>query len=127
MFYWIIAISIGICGIAFTWYIAKNLARNEKPVWIVGLGITVLLSGFIIWYAANSNSGKRSMKDQISDLNGVERIITVYDINGNVLATYQGKMDVETKNENYILFDDEEGKRHIIYITTGTVIIDEIE
>lgn len=127
MYYWIIIISIIVCGIAFTWYIAKNFARNEKLVWIVGLGIIVLLSGFILWYAANSNSGKRSMKDQISDLNGVERIITVYDINGHVLATYRGKMDVETDNENYILFDDEEGKRHIIYITTGTVIIDEIE
>ena len=27
--------------------------------------------------------------------------------------------------QSYILFDDEEGKRHIIYYTTGTITVDE--
>ena len=51
---------------------------------------------------------------------------TIYDINGNVITTYTGKFDIETDNEKYILFDDEDGLRHIIYYTTGTVIVNEV-
>ena len=46
------------------------------------------------------------------------------DTTGEILAQYSGKFDVETK-DGWLLFDDEAGKRHMIYVATGTVIIDE--
>ena len=49
----------------------------------------------------------------------------VYDVNGKLIEKYEGKFDVETDHDNYILFDDEEGRRHIIFYKTGTVIVDE--
>ena len=55
----------------------------------------------------------------------VLKVVTVYDINGQVIQTYEGKFDIETNEQNYILFEDENGERHTIYYTTGTIIVDE--
>ena len=74
---------------------------------------------------SNTEAGKRALKDQKSNFgDGIERSVTVYDVNGEIIEKYSGKFDVET-TDNYIIFDDEKGKRHMIYYTTGTVIIDE--
>lgn len=84
----------------------------------------VLLVGPIVY--SNTESGKRALKGQNSNFNsGIERVVSVYDINGKLIEQYEGKFDVETDNDNYILFDDEEGRRHIIFYKTGTVIVDE--
>ena len=73
-----------------------------------------------------TESGKRAQKDWISETSGgIERVVTVYDINGQVIQTYEGKFDIETNEQNYILFEDENGERHTIYYTTGTIIVDE--
>lgn len=72
-----------------------------------------------------TESGQRALKDQKSNFgDGIERTVTVYDINGEIIEQYNGKFDVETTSE-YIIFDDENDKRHMIYFTTGTVIITE--
>ena len=96
------------------------------------LGIIVCITIAIgIWvagwfYCTHTEGGKRALKTQQSNLNGgIERRVLVYDVSGNVIADYQGKFDVEYDDDR-ILFDDEEGLRHIIYYPTGTVIIDEI-
>ena len=73
-----------------------------------------------------SESCARSCKDMQSDYNGgLHRTVKVYDINGELVAEYSGKFDIETDHETYILWDDEMGKRHIIYFSTFNVIIDE--
>lgn len=96
------------------------------------LGIIVCIAIVIgIWvagwfYCTHTEGGKRALKTQQSNLNGgIERRVLVYDVSGNVIADYQGKFDIEYDDDR-ILFDDEEGLRHIIYYPTGTVIIDEI-
>lgn len=87
---------------------------------------TAVICGIYIWYRSNSESGRRAMRDQESNLNGgIERTVSVYDINGNLIKEYSGKFDIETDRASYILFDDENGERHMIYYTTGTIIIDE--
>ena len=52
------------------------------------------------------------------------RTIEVYSPDGNLLQKYDGKIDVET-NPSYIVFEDEDGKRHIIYPGASTILIDE--
>lgn len=79
------------------------------------------------WYYSNTESGKRAMKSQEANFNaGIERRVEVYDMEGDLIKEYEGKFDV-TYDDDRILFDDEKGKRHIIYYSTGTVIIDELK
>ena len=73
----------------------------------------------------NTEAGARALKDQQSNFNaGIERVVKVYDVNGELIEQYEGRFDVETTS-SYVLFDDENNKRHMIYYTTGTIIIDE--
>jgi hypothetical protein len=117
-------------GLLFTSKNKKNDAVTRKSLRI-GAGIvwvvTIIVCGLIYWYGHYSAAGQRAYKDQQANLQGgLERLVTVYDINGQVIKEYRGKFDVETDNSSYILFDDENNLRHIIYYTTGTVIIDEV-
>lgn len=73
-----------------------------------------------------SESCARYCKDFNSYYNGgLHRTVKVYDIDGDLVAEYTGKFDIETDHSTYILWDDEMGKRHIIYFSTFNVIIDE--
>lgn len=96
---------------------------------IVGAIIGVFLSVFLLigmhWYFNNTAKWKRAFKTQESNFNnGLQRTVKVFDVNGNIIYQYNGKIDIEY-DECRILFDDEDGKRHVIYYTTGTVLIEE--
>lgn len=86
--------------------------------------VLFLLIGMLFYYN-NTAAGKRAYKSQESNFNyGIERTVEVYDATGNLLKTYEGKFDIDY-DDNRIIFDDENGKRHVIYYPTGTVIVDE--
>ena len=107
-----------------------NIKDGEKRVGKICIVIGILLSISISigsgYWLYGTESGKRAQKDWISETSGgIERVVTVYDINGQVIQTYEGKFDIETNEQNYILFEDENGERHTIYYTTGTIIVDE--
>lgn len=88
--------------------------------------IAALLVGMLAYYS-KTESGKRAMKSWQSELNeGISREVRVYDVNGNLIQEYKGKFDVDYDDDR-IIFDDQDGKRHVIYYPTGTVIIDEVE
>ena len=89
--------------------------------------VAIVIIGFS-WYISSTEEGKRTIKDFTSNVSGgIPRQVKVYDIKGELIEEYKGTFDIETTHNNYILFDDENGLRHIIYFTTGTVIIDELE
>lgn len=102
-----------------------------------GMGVCAMIIALVIaailiiapFVYMSTETGKRALKDQKSNFgDGINRTVEVYDVGGNLIKKYDGKFDVETSNSNgtpYIVFDDENDKRHIIYYTTGTVIIDE--
>lgn len=92
---------------------------------IIGILITICVLIGMHWYYNNTASGHRAFKTQESNFsNGLQRTVKVFDVNGNVIYEYEGKIDI-TYDESRILFDDENGKRHVIYYTTGTVLIEE--
>ena len=73
----------------------------EKIVWKV-LGIVaamLLIIGLFAgmrWYYQNTASGQRAMTDQKSELdNGLERTVTIYTADGEIIAQYTGKNDIE--------------------------------
>lgn len=91
--------------------------------------IMVLIIGGCGAYRLNTESGKRGLKSWKSETSGgLNRTVTVYDIKGKEIAKYTGRFDVEENMLEGVIkvkFDDDKGKRHIIYAQTGTVLIDE--
>lgn len=127
----IIDIILLVILIIIAFYVYDNSWQNDTRNAIITVCIGLLVLGSIVagelWYFNNTESGKRAIKTQESNFSGgIEREIRVYDINGNIIQDFKGKFDVEYDDDR-ILFDDENGNRHVIYYPTGTVIIDEIE
>lgn len=68
-------------------------------------------------------SCSRTLKSFGSDLDGgLDRTVTLYDYNGNVLDSWSGKFDLSS-SEKEIYFDDQNGKRVIIH--GGIVVAEE--
>lgn len=81
-------------------------------------GITIL--GIIVGIGG-CQSWERSIKSLSSDISGgLDRTVTVYDYNGQVIRQYAGKFDV-SESENEVYFDID-GKRVIIH---GGIVINE--
>ena len=95
---------------------------------VVSTGLIAAVFFGMSWYFNHTESGKRALKTQESNLEGgINRSVKVYDAVGNVLQEYTGRFDVDFDgDEQRILFDDENGMRHVIYFKTGTVVVEEI-
>lgn len=118
------AIILGLLITGYFWDEDKIISLAISA--IITILIIIGVWGISIWYFDNTESGARALKSQNSNFNGgITREVKVYDVEGDVIATYKGKFDIEYDNDQ-ILFDDEKGNRHIIYYPTGNVIIDEI-
>lgn len=71
------------------------------------LGMSFLCVGCASW--------KRAIVDMKSDIGGgLDRTINVYTADGELMATYSGKIDLEMTEGGYVKFDFE-GKRYIYY------------
>jgi Ni,Fe-hydrogenase I cytochrome b subunit len=91
-----------------------SVASKSISVIVGVILIFVLLFG-MFWYFDNTASGQRALLDQKSDFNnGIERTVTVYTANGEVIAQYTGKIDIDTNDGGYVKFDFD-GKRYIYY------------
>lgn len=126
---WITAIIVGVIGIITS--ISIGVSDYNWSGCVIGILITVLLVGIIIggghWYCNNTAGGARALKDQESNLNnGLMREITITAEDGREIFHYIGRCDIET-NGNYILFEDEDGLRQMIYWgIQDTIIISEL-
>ncbi len=68
---------------------------------------TLGMTGCVSW--------NRMVTDVKSDFaGGMQRTIKVYTANGDLLAEYEGKIDIESNDGGYIKFDYN-GKRYIYY------------
>lgn len=81
--------------------------RKKALAILMSAAMTVSVTGCASW--------SRAVTDIRSDIGGgLNRTITVYTANGDVLATYEGKIDIETNDGGYVKFDFN-GKRYIYY------------
>ena len=100
----------------------RNLKTNNTRII---LAVLVLFAVIILSIIFNQASTRRWFRDIQSEFaNGIDRTINIYDMNGDIIKTYDGKFDVEIENQK-IKFDDANGKRHIIVVGSGTVCIDD--
>lgn len=87
----------------------------KKIAVVMGIVAVVLVLLGELFYFNRTASGKRAFIDQRSELsNGIERTINVYTANGDIIATYKGKIDIAQNDGGYVKFDFE-GKRYIYY------------
>lgn len=117
--------SLLIISICCMFGLLMDTRTSVRTSLIIGVVLSALFLIGMVWYFNNTADGARQLKSQQSNFNGgIERTVTVYDVNGQQIQKYEGKFDVDY-DDNRIIFDDENGKRHVIYYPTGTVIIDE--
>ena len=73
------------------------------------------IAGLTIGMCGCTGSFERAVVDAKSNLSGgLNRTVTVYTADGDVIATYQGKIDIDTNDGGYVKFDYD-GKRYIYY------------
>lgn len=114
------------CVISAVWICIECESVAAKVAGII-VPIIIAAGTFfgLYWYFNETESGARAMKDQQSNLgDGLVRTVEIYDMEGELIKEYSGQFDVEM-HDTHIVFDDENGKRHTVYFTTGTVAIDE--
>lgn len=80
-----------------------------KKVLLIVIGF--LSSAFLCGCASIS----RATKSWSSDMNGgLNRTINVYTLDGKLIATYEGKIDIDDNSNGSIMFDLD-GKRYVYY------------
>lgn len=105
------------------------IRKQRKAIKLRKAGVIILAAIVILGALAltvSTESFKRYFKTVVSDhTGGMDRIVTVYDENGNVLREYEGKIDIqENSYGNKVLFDLD-GRRISIY--NAIVIAEEQE
>lgn len=102
---------------------AKKAKAKRKMKLIAGgiLAAIVIAVGGFVWI--NSASFQREMKSFTSDVaGGLDRTVTVYDNNGNILREYSGKIDIKENDYGNKVIFDLDGERITIY---NAVVISE--
>lgn len=110
---WIIfaLVAIGLC--IGTWFINTE-SQHKVRNWITTFFIIAVIFLGMHWYFTSTASGIRELNDERSNIsNGLDRVVTVYTADGDIIAQYEGKIDLEM-GKDYVKFDWE-GKRYIYY------------
>ena len=114
---WTVFVLCALCFVGagiFALVICETVAGKVSGL-SAGIISTVLLLMVMLWFYGNTASGQRAIVDEKSDLgNGLQRTVTVYTANGDVIAQYSGQIDIEGNDGGYVLFDFE-GKRYTYY------------
>lgn len=119
------AVMVGIIGMTAVCEVGRII---KIVAIVVEISLFVSLVVGCAAYNTHTESGKRHVKTWESETSGgINRTVTVYDIQGEEVAKYSGRFDIEESSQEGVVkikFDNN-GKRHIIYAQTGTVLIDE--
>lgn len=105
--------------IAIVVTVAVCICANNKIMPVISiLACMAVIAGVFFglrWYFTSTAAGQRKIIDQRSNLGGgIERTINVYTANGDTIASYTGKIDIEDADGGYVKFDYD-GKRYIYY------------
>lgn len=83
----------------------------------------VLVALALLTLSSCTESTQRNLKSIKSNwTGGLNRKVEVYDYNGGLIKSWEGRFDVRETDQNSVYFDDADGKRVII---SGGIIINE--
>lgn len=91
----------------------------NKYVKVLVIGV---LSLFMFTGCASWNSNIKDFQSEFG--NGLDRIVKVYSVDGKLLETYEGRIDIEY-DDNRVMFQINGGDRIAIYTQTATVVVEE--
>jgi len=94
---------------------------------IVTMIVCIALAVGPLYWLYGTASGQRELKSFGSEVNGgLTRTVTVYDLQGDVIKTYNGKFDIQTDNTR-VFFDlpQPDGTTKRVQIYNATVIAEE--
>ena len=113
---WVLTIIISLIivgGAIFICCEMDSAAARILTILVAAILIIAIFVGAFSYFKCTA-SGQRSLVDEKANLhNGLDRTITIYTANGDIIATYTGKIDIEA-DKTYVKFDVD-GKRYIYY------------
>lgn len=84
--------------------------------------IVALASLLSVFAFSGCASCERGCKSCMSDMNGgLRRVVNVYSLDGDLIATYEGLIDIDDNTNGSVMFDLE-GKRYVYYNAIVEVI-----
>ena len=113
---WVLFSVIVVMAFAIAFIVSLDFNKSGKAISFIIAGFVSLIAlGGMLWYFNCTADGQRQIVDQRSNLsNGLDRVVTVYTADGDVIAQYEGQIDIEANDGGYIKFDFE-GKRYMYY------------
>lgn len=84
----------------------------KRKVFKIIAGILLLASLFVFGGCASCSRDLKSCSSDISG--GLYRTVNVYSLDGKLLATYEGKIDIDDNANGSVMFDLD-GKRYVYY------------
>ena len=113
---WVLFGIIVAMAFVIAFMISLSFSKSGKVIsFIIASFISLIALGGMLWYFNCTADGQRQIVDQRSNLsNGLDRVVTVYTADGDVIAQYEGQIDIEANDGGYIKFDFE-GKRYMYY------------
>lgn len=110
-----IVFSIFIVGGTFVIFAACESSGGKFLALVVALALILGIFFGFRWYYSSTGRGQRALVDEKSNLaGGIERVINVYTADGDLIAHYEGKIDIDTNDGGYVKFDFD-GNRYIYY------------
>ena len=84
----------------------------KRKVFKIIAGIPLIVSLFAFGGCASCSRDLKSCSSDISG--GLYRTVNVYSLDGKLLATYEGKIDIDDNANGSVMFDID-GKRYVYY------------
>ncbi|MCI3922502.1 hypothetical protein MO973_19915 [Paenibacillus sp. TRM 82003] len=125
MIFAILGIVFAVACAFFCYDFASDYSIFKQKYSLLGAIISAFLTvGLFGYFFTSTTPGERTLKTfQSENSGGLERSVDVYDQQGNLLKTYEGKLDVQENDYgNKVLFDLD-GKRIVIY--NAIVVVEE--
>lgn len=92
----------------------RDFFRDYKGEIIACVIIVGILVAIFIPFLGGASCQRACVSFKSNLQNGLDRTIKVYTANGDIIAEYHGKIDLEANDGGYVVFDFE-GKRYIYY------------